>query len=284
MTTVSIKHIKVDAARMGRVTDSKERIDEYAELMEDGAVFPPVKLFYDGVAYFLADGWHRVQASIKAGFHDIRADIERGTERDAQWYALGANKHGLNRTIADKRQSVQIILDDVQWVEKADREIARHCAVSHTFVSNMRAKQSIPEPETQAVAQPVATKGQPVEQPNAGKTQPNAGTPQPNAGKTQVDAGKTQAETQAVCEHHEFIIQSLTEENEGLTKKLALATLPPEDRDKAAELIDELREEVNSLRIELDALRNSRDTYQRENAQLKKQVAAQQRRLKELEK
>jgi FtsZ-binding cell division protein ZapB len=48
-------------------------------------------------------------------------------------------------------------------------------------------------------------------------------------------------------------------------------------------LIEELQAEVKLLTVELESVKKSRDTYQAENAQLKKQVAAQQRKIKSLE-
>jgi hypothetical protein len=33
-------------------------VQNYADALEEGANFPPVTLFYDGSAYWLADGFH----------------------------------------------------------------------------------------------------------------------------------------------------------------------------------------------------------------------------------
>jgi FtsZ-binding cell division protein ZapB len=43
-----------------------------------------------------------------------------------------------------------------------------------------------------------------------------------------------------------------------------------------------MREEIRVLKIELVSVKQSRDTFQSENAQLKQQVAMQQRQLKKL--
>ena len=56
-----------------------------------------------------------------------------------------------------------------------------------------------------------------------------------------------------------------------------------EEKDLAATLIGEQKEEIRLLKIELVALKKSRDMFQSENAQLKKQVAMYQKKLKALE-
>ena len=51
----------------------------------------------------------------------------------------GANHgHGLRRTNADKRRAVETLLRDQEWTKWSDREIARQCAVSNRFVSDVR--------------------------------------------------------------------------------------------------------------------------------------------------
>jgi FtsZ-binding cell division protein ZapB len=56
-----------------------------------------------------------------------------------------------------------------------------------------------------------------------------------------------------------------------------------EDEKAAAKsLIEELREEIRQLNIELTAVKISRDSYQRDNAQLKKQCAMYQKQLKKV--
>jgi regulator of replication initiation timing len=81
------------------------------------------------------------------------------------------------------------------------------------------------------------------------------------------------------------MMDELVMENERLNERVALAAMDATDEEKqAAEvLIAELREEIKMLNIEVKSLRISRDQFQAENAQLKKQVAAQQRQLKKLE-
>ena len=56
-----------------------------------------------------------------------------------------------------------------------------------------------------------------------------------------------------------------------------------EDKSKAKETIESLREEIRLLQIDNRSLKSSMDKYQAENAQLKKQVAMLTKRLKSFE-
>lgn len=140
MNTLAIDLIRIDGGTQPRAHLNPETVTEYANAMaDDGCVFPPVTVFYDGADYWLADGFHRVAASKEAGFADIDADVRQGTRRDAVLFSVGANAdHGLRRTNEDKRRAVLTLLNDSEWAGWSDREIARQCGVSHPFVSSLR--------------------------------------------------------------------------------------------------------------------------------------------------
>ena len=91
----------------------QEVIKEYAEAIVRGDQFPPIVVFSDGISSWVADGFHRVEATKKAGLGVIKAEIRSGGKRDAVFYAIGANaSHGLRRTNADKRRAVELLLKD----------------------------------------------------------------------------------------------------------------------------------------------------------------------------
>lgn len=132
--------IRQDGGTQPRGEISSDLVTEYITAILDGAKFPPVVVFYDGSDYWLADGFHRVRAFASAG-RPVPADVRQGTQRDAVLFSLGANAtHGQRRTNADKRRAVMRALDDAEWSQWSDREIARRCAVSNQFVSNIRAE------------------------------------------------------------------------------------------------------------------------------------------------
>jgi hypothetical protein len=139
--------IRTDGGTQSRLRLDDATVDEYAEVIRDkntnGVIlvhpFPAVVAFHDGKNYWLADGFHRLAAYIKAGMKAILAEVRQGTKRDAILYAAGANAHhGLRRTNEDKRIAVMRLLTDEEWTQWSDREIARRCGVSNNFVSEVR--------------------------------------------------------------------------------------------------------------------------------------------------
>lgn len=59
--------IRTDGGTQVREGINADVVDEYAEAIAGGAVFPAVIAFHDGTHYGLADGFHRVAAALKAG-------------------------------------------------------------------------------------------------------------------------------------------------------------------------------------------------------------------------
>lgn len=138
-TALPIEQVRSDGGTQSRVQLDWIVIDEYAAAMRDGAVFPPIVVFYDGAEYWLADGFHRLEAGKRAESAVIAADVRQGTVRDAILYSVGANAaHGLRRSNADKRAAVLRLLEDAEWGRWADSEIARRCVVNQSTVSRIR--------------------------------------------------------------------------------------------------------------------------------------------------
>ena len=145
---LKIKDIKTDGGTQTRVELNSEIIKSYAEDMLEEKEFPPVVVFYDGSNYWLADGFHRVKASNKAGFTEVDAEVRQGTRRDAILYSVSANSsHGLRRTNQDKRNAVLTLLRDDEWTKWSDRKIAEKCGVSNDFVSRIRKSLSFNDSE-----------------------------------------------------------------------------------------------------------------------------------------
>ena len=134
-----IAEIRIDGGTQSRVKLNWDVIAEYAEAIELNAIFPPILVFYDGKNYWLADGFHRLYATKKAGRQVIALEVRQGSHRDALLYSVGANaNHGLRRTNADKRRAVEIMLRDEEWSRWSNREIAKRCEVSEFMVRQMR--------------------------------------------------------------------------------------------------------------------------------------------------
>ncbi len=137
--TLPLDQIHIDGGTQPRVAIDEQIVAEYAELYGSGIDMPPVAVFFDGLVYWLADGFHRYHASKRAGRDKILAEVHDGLLRDAILYSVGANTaHGLRRTNADKRKAVLTLLEDDEWSVWSDREIARRCGVINSTVSRMR--------------------------------------------------------------------------------------------------------------------------------------------------
>jgi hypothetical protein len=96
----------------------------------------------DGVAYHLADGFHRVEAHRLAHpEQEIDCEIHPGDHDDALLFACGANaSHGLPRSNEDKRKAALLLLNSEKWSRWSDREIARQCKVSPPLVAKLRSE------------------------------------------------------------------------------------------------------------------------------------------------
>lgn len=135
--------VKIDLIQDGgaqvRVEMSEQTIADYAEELSVGTVFPAITVYYDGKVYWLADGFHRVEAARKVGRETIEADIREGSDRDATLHGIGANaRHGLRRTQADKRHAVETLLRNPEWSKWSDRHVAKVANVDHKTVGKIR--------------------------------------------------------------------------------------------------------------------------------------------------
>lgn len=137
ITRLKLALIVLDAGTQIRAQLDDDTVEEYAAAMKAGAEFPPAIVFHDGSQYLLADGFHRVAAAVRNEFQDFAFEVRAGSKAETLKYALSANaQHGLKRTNADKRRSVELALSE--WPHFADAELARICAVGNKFVGDMR--------------------------------------------------------------------------------------------------------------------------------------------------
>lgn len=144
---IKISDIRLDGGTQMRAGLDEATVKEYAaDFLTHHAWgdFPPVVLFFDGTEYWAGDGFHRIEAYKRAvagsNPHEVvHADVRAGTRRDAILFAAQANaNHGLRRSQADKRRSVETLLRDEEWQQWSDREIARRCNVSADLVGTVR--------------------------------------------------------------------------------------------------------------------------------------------------
>ena len=279
---VSIDSIRIDGGTQTRAKISETAVTQYVEDLLDGDIFPPVVIFDDGLNKWLVDGFHRLFSHKRAAFKEIEVIAHQGTQRDAQFFALSVNHgHGLQRTNADKRKVVRIILNDLEWQDYSDLKIAKICGVSATFVAKCKREMMLERP---------------VEKTYTTRHGTTATMDTSKIGKKIVDAKPTaKPKIEPVIESAPAYIstedQQINElsdvnaelhlENLKLHDKM---TVLSGDQEVINEQFEVLRSQVTALEAELKAVKNSRDQYQAKNSDLIKQVNYWRKRAEKAEK
>jgi len=173
---IELHKFRTDGGTQPRAGLDSSTVDEYTAAMNEGATFPPVVVFHDGTDYWLADGFHRYHAhKIAHPASPILADVRQGDRRDAVLHSVGANaEHGLRRTNEDKRRAVMRLLNDEEWSQWSDREIARRARVSNRFVTNLRNDPSVNRSQIDDTTRSATRNGvtYTIDTSNIGKAQP----------------------------------------------------------------------------------------------------------------
>lgn len=134
-----ILSIRTDCGIQSRKNINEAYIAELTELMKSGVKLPEIDVYNDGTDVWMADGFHRIIAAVRAEKKTISANIHKGTLKDAKIHSIGANKiHGLRRTNEDKNHCVEMAMEVMP--ERSDRFIAEHIGVSNVMVSGIRAR------------------------------------------------------------------------------------------------------------------------------------------------
>jgi uncharacterized small protein (DUF1192 family) len=265
---VLLNKIRIDGETQARIEINYDVVTGYAEKMREGVVFPPVVAYFDGANYWLADGFHRYHGHKANASKDIEVDVKEGTQRDAQLYSFGANDdHGLQRTVHDKRRAVLRMLDDFEWSDLSDREIARICKVSHPFVAKVR--EGLKE-----VAMPKKVEDKP-------KAEKKAEKPVKEEPVAEEEFEEDDELHNMAVEH-----QALAEENQKLMNKLAVKNMEATEEEKQEALLsmEEKDARIKALEAEVAALKASRDTYQSKNADMLRQIKYLKKQLEKYEK
>jgi len=177
-----LDQIRIDGGTQPRVAIDEDVVADYADLYRSGMDLPPVTVFHDGATHWLADGFHRYWANKRINCKHIFADVRQGTQRDAVLYSVGANaSHGLRRTNADKRKAVLTMLEDKEWSQWSDREIAKRCGVSDKTVGAARKNHTAEIPQydqgRRTFTHPKTGKPTTMNTPNIGRRSPAKPSP-----------------------------------------------------------------------------------------------------------
>lgn len=139
MTVLELTLITVDEDLQPRVTTDHNISHEYGLAMARGDVFPPVDVFWDGEAYWLADGFHRYYATEVLGLAEIDCTIHQGSYDDALWFSCAANaKNGFHRTESDLQLVAERALLHPNAAGQSDGVVSAHIGCSATVVFRVR--------------------------------------------------------------------------------------------------------------------------------------------------
>jgi DNA-binding transcriptional regulator YhcF (GntR family) len=272
MQTLKLTEIRTDGGTQARVSLNQDTVNEYAQQMQDGAIFPPVVVFSDGSDNWLADGFHRYFALRQNGGLEIEVEMHKGTVDDATLYAFGATaRRGMTFTKEDYKNIVTRMMQHPVWSTWSTRKIAEHLGCSAMTIS--RVKSSLEEaPKTVSYTRNGKDKTMDIS--SIGKA--------PRAPKKQDPAPPIED-----LNHSEELIDTinkLSEENDRLKDAIAVGQFDASDIEKmdVEETIKDLREQIRLKDIEIDALRESRDIHQQKAAELLKTVNSLKAKIKKM--
>ncbi len=137
--SLSVGSIRIDGNTQVRVEESPDTIQRYADALAANKQLPPIHVFFDGTAYWIGDGHHRLAACKKRGLDSISCIVHEGDRTAALKFACQANQeHGLPLTNADKRNIVLTYFKIPGNENKTNNAIAKELGVSVPFVKNIR--------------------------------------------------------------------------------------------------------------------------------------------------
>lgn len=256
-------------------------------IMEIG-VQNPITVF-EGM---VIDGWHRYTAANELGMDCPVVELGDVDPRD---FVLAQNKARRHVTQAQLALATTAVY---AWKPVGNPEFAQ----SHTECAIAKSNEELAaiagvHKNTITQAKAVQTKAAPevleaVKRGEIGLPKAAAIAKLPKeeqAAAIHKPAPKAAPEAPPVTANHELeeavsTINELAAENDQLRDRVAVAAMSgtDEERAMAAETIAALRDQIKTLEAELDAVRTSRDTFQRQNAELMKQVRLQQKQIKKL--
>ncbi len=236
---------------------------------------------HDGM---ILDGGNRYRACINAGIEPVFEVFAGGNLVD---YVLSVNLH---RRHLSPGQQAAIVASAQDWataqsVGRPVKEMVQDCTISSSVD---RADKSGASVRTQKMADKVAKESPDLaKQVGRGeKTLPQAVEEltgkRPGAKKTinpiipeSVNCAADEYELQEAQE----VIKDLVEENNTLKDRLAVDSMDASEEGKleAATIISGLREQVRKMALEIEAITKSRNAYQIENFELKKQLKRMQK-------
>jgi hypothetical protein len=135
--------LRLDEAIQPRECLDGATITAYAEIYEAAEPgqepFPPLDVFDVEGTYYVADGFHRLEAARRVGLETFPCHVHVGTIRDAMIFACFANvRRGLRYHHGDWGRILERLLRDPEMAQRKDRQLAEELGVSHVYVWQVR--------------------------------------------------------------------------------------------------------------------------------------------------
>jgi len=278
---LNLLNIRTDGGTQPRLELDQNLVKEYAEVMREGVVFPPVEVFHDGSEYWLVDGFHRYFGYKANGLTSIEAIVHTGTLREAQFYAWKANnKHGNRLKAEDIRAILRIMLTDEEYSKWSNNHIAKELDISSMTVGRVRVAM---QEEAKTPAQTTVTYVDKHGNTTTMKTdkKKKAKTTKPDVTTANPEVKELEQKVKELA----TTVNTLAEENTVMRDKIAVGQWDASEIEKidAEETIKNLREQIRVLEIDNKSLRESRDIYQNENAEMMRTIKSLKAKLKKYE-
>lgn len=293
MKQINIHNIRTDGGTQARTQLNDDAVNEYAELMKDGAQFPPMIVYHDGSDYWLADGFHRYFANKLNGTSLVTVDVRTGTNRDARLFSWGANKgRGLPLTNSDVRNIITNMLKDPECAKWTNKRIAEE--VGRSVMTVLRVKKLLEPDESEQTIKVYEDKNGIERTVDTSKLSTRSAVDKPVAERpvgTKPDSSTVNEDKIAIANLKDQIselseaITMLSEENAKLKDVIAIGQWDASEIEKMdiEDTVKELREQIRILEIESKSLRDGRDSYMNRNSELQRLVKSLQSRLKKYE-
>ncbi len=283
MKKLNLLNIRTDGGTQPRLELDQNLVKEYAEVMREGVVFPPVEVFHDGSVYWLVDGFHRYFGYKTNGLTSIEAIIHTGTLREAQFYAWKANnKHGNRLKAEDIRAILRIMLTDEEYSKWSNNHIAKELDISSMTVGRVRvAMQEEAKTPAQTTVTYVDRHGNTTTMKTDKKKKATTPTTKPDVTTANPEVKELEQKVKELA----TTVNTLAEENTVMRDKIAVGQWDASEIEKidVEETIKNLREQIRVLEIDNKSMRESRDIYQNENAEMMRTIKSLKAKLKKYE-
>ena len=283
MKKLNLLNIRTDGGTQPRLELDQNLVKEYAEVMREGVVFPPVEVFHDGSEYWLVDGFHRYFGYKANGLTSIEAIVHTGTLREAQFYAWKANnKHGNRLKAEDIRAILRIMLTDEEYSKWSNNHIAKELDISSMTVGRVRvAMQEEAKTPAQTTVTYVDKHGNTTTMKTDKKKKATTPTTKPDVTTANPEVKELEQKVKELA----TTVNTLAEENTVMRDKIAVGQWDASEIEKidVEETIKNLREQIRVLEIDNKSMRESRDIYQNENAEMMRTIKSLKAKLKKYE-